>query len=139
GENNVGVAFEGGGTGTSGVGTFGDQLAGEVFYLNQTHRWNWGVDYTHLPYVSVLAGAGQNPNGDLVIQQEVDISRYDDISGILQYPLSTTRRVEASVGLQRQSLRGTLETAIVDRNGQITNDTRCFQRSEEHASELQSR
>src|SRR5438105_4639839 len=82
GENNVGVAFEGGGTGTSGVGTFGDQLAGEVLYLNQAHRWNWGVDYTHLPFITVFAGAGTSNTGQLVVQQEVDISRYDDISGI---------------------------------------------------------
>ena len=120
GENNVGVAFQGGGT--SGAGTFADQLAGEVFYLNQKHRWNWGVDYTHLPYVSVFAGAGQTSNGNLVIQQEVVINRYDDVSGILQYPFSSTRRVEVSGGFQRQSLRGTLETALIDQNGQITSD-----------------
>src|SRR5581483_2907927 len=92
GENNVGISFEGGGTGTSGVGTFADQLAGEVFYLNQTHRWNWGADYTHLPFVSVLAGAGFDNAGNTVIQQEVDIWRYDDLSLLLQYPFSTTNR-----------------------------------------------
>src|SRR5438552_1320965 len=124
GENNVGVAFEGGGTGTSGVGTFGDQLAGEVLYLNQAHRWNWGVDYTHLPFITVFAGAGTSNTGQLVVQQEVDISRYDDISGILQYPFSTTNRVEVSGGLQRQSLRGTLETATIDNAGNIINDTK---------------
>jgi Tol biopolymer transport system component len=124
GENNVGVSFEGGGTGTSGVGTFADQLSGEVLYLNQAHRWNWGVDYTHLPYVSVFAGAGPAQNGNLVIQQEVDISRYDSVSGIIQYPFTTTNRVEFSTGVQRQSLRGTLETAEVDPGGNIINDTR---------------
>ncbi|HJT17302.1 MAG TPA: BamA/TamA family outer membrane protein [Thermoanaerobaculia bacterium] len=123
GENNVGVSFEGGGTGTSGVGTFADQLAGEVFYLNQTHRWNWGVDYTHLPYVSVFAGAGFDTSGNEVIQQEVDIWRYDDISGIIQYPFSTTNRVEFSGGFQRQSLHGTLETATIV-GDTIINDTK---------------
>src|SRR6266545_828893 len=123
GENNVGVSFQGGGTGTSGVGTFADQLVGEVFYLNQTHRWNWGVDYTHLPYVSVLTGSGTDNAGNLVIQQEVDISRYDDISGVIQYPFSTTRRVEFSAGVQRQSLRGTLETATISGNT-IIDDTK---------------
>src|SRR5207253_3275157 len=88
GENNVGLSFQGGGT--SGVGTFGDQLAGEVFYLNQRHRWNWGVDFTHLPYVSAFTGSQQavvNINGQQVladqIVQERDISRYDDISGVI--------------------------------------------------------
>src|SRR5205807_6326659 len=49
GYHNIGITFQGGGS--SGVGTVGDQLAGEVFYLNQQHRLNWGVDTTHLPYV----------------------------------------------------------------------------------------
>jgi len=124
GENNVGVSFEGGGTGTAGVGTFADQLAGEVFYLNQAHRWNWGVDYTHLPYVSVFAGAGFDTQGNEVIQQEVDISRYDDMSLILQYPFSTLNRVEFSAGAQRQSLRGTLETATIDAGGNIIDDNK---------------
>jgi hypothetical protein len=123
GENNVGLSFQGGGT--SGVGTFGDQLAGEVFYLNQAHRWNWGVDFTHLPFVSALTGVGTAVvNGQQVdvIQQERDISRYDDISGVIQYPFSTTRRVEFSTGFQRQSLKSELETVIIDRNGRVVGD-----------------
>ena len=124
GENNVGVSFEGGGTG--GFGTFGDQLAGEVFYLNQRHRWNWGADFTHLPYVTAVTGSGTGfVNGQPVdvIQQEVDISRYDDFSGILQYPLSTTRRVEFSGGVQRQSLKAEVETVLIDpRSGTIIDD-----------------
>ncbi len=127
GENNIGVAFEGGGT--SGVGTFADQLAGEVFYLNQRHRWNWGVDYTHLPFVSAATGVGQTVvtiNGQRVladvIQQERDISRYDDISGVVQYPFSTTRRVEFSTGFQRQALKAEVETLTIVGN-QIIDDT----------------
>jgi hypothetical protein len=123
GENNVGFSFEGGGS--SGIGTFGDQLAGEVFYLNQKHRWNWGVDFTHLPFVSAATGAGTTTfNGApaTVIQQQRDISRYDDVSGVIQYPFSTTRRVEFSTGFQRQSLKSELETVIVDQNGNIVDD-----------------
>ncbi len=121
GRNNVGFSFEGGGS--YGIGTFADQFVGEVFYLNQTHRWNWGMDYTHLPYVSAATGAAIDPTtGNTVIQQERDIFRYDDASGILQYPLSTTRRVEFSAGFQRQSLRADLETAVIDAGGNIISD-----------------
>ena len=129
GENNVGLSFEGGGTG--GIGTFGDQLAGEVFYLNQKHRWNWGVDYTHLPFVSAFTGAGQQVitvNGQQVvadvIQQERDISRYDDISGVIQYPFNTTQRVEFSGGFQRQSLKAEVETVTIVGNTVIDDTTR---------------
>src|SRR5213079_2573691 len=38
GEHNVGLTFQGGGT--SGIGSFADQISGEVFYLNQQHRIN---------------------------------------------------------------------------------------------------
>jgi hypothetical protein len=55
GYHNIGVTFQGGGT--SGVGTIADQLAGEVFYLNQRHRLNWGIDTTHLPYVSAFTSS----------------------------------------------------------------------------------
>ncbi|HLQ44376.1 MAG TPA: BamA/TamA family outer membrane protein, partial [Planctomycetaceae bacterium] len=123
GENNVGLSFEGGGT--SGIGTFGDQLAGEVFYLNQKHRWNWGVDFTHLPFVSAATGVGTAVVNGVpvdVIQQERDISRYDDFSGVIQYPFSTTRRVEFSTGFQRQSLKAELETVLVDQSGRIIDD-----------------
>ena len=123
GENNVGVSFEGGGGGTQGVGTFADQLSGEVFYLNQGHRWNWGLDYTHLPYVSVICCAeGVTQGGNTVIQQEVDISRWDEVSGILQYPFSVNNRVEFQTGIRHQSLHGSVETAIVDPGGNVIDD-----------------
>jgi hypothetical protein len=131
GENNVGLSFQGGGAGTSGVGTFGDQLAGEVFYLNQRHRWNWGADYTHLPYITAFTNGGQtliNLNGQQVladvIQQVREISRYDDMSGVLQYPFSSTRRVEVTGGFQRQSLKAEVETVTIVGNTIIDDTTR---------------
>jgi len=95
GEHNVGFTLQGGGT--QGVGTFADQVAGDVFYLNQKHRWNWGVEVSHLPYISAFVTSGTGVvNGQPVdiIQQEVDIQRYDAVSGVLQYPFSQSRRVE---------------------------------------------
>jgi len=127
GENNVGFSLEGGGT--SGIGTVADQVSGEVFYLNQTHRWNWGADLTHLPWVSAATGVGTtvvNINGQLVpadvIQQERDIIRYDDLSALAQYPFSTTRRVEVSGGVQRQGIKSEIETVTIVGN-QIIDDT----------------
>ena len=126
GYHNIGITFQGGGT--SGVGTVGDQLAGEVFYLNQRHRWNWGVDTTHLPYVTAATGVGQtivNINGQPtvadVVQQERDIQRFDDVSGVIQYPFSQTRRIEFTGGFQRQSFKQELETVLLV-NGEIISD-----------------
>jgi Tol biopolymer transport system component len=127
GYHNIGVTFQGGGT--SGVGTIADQLSGEVFYLNQRHRLNWGIDTTHLPYVTAFTSSGQAPvtiNGQTfladVIQQERDIQRYDDVSGIVQYPFSQTRRLEFSGGFEHQALKSEIETVFIV-NNQIVSDT----------------
>ena len=128
GEHNIGLTFQG--QGSSGIGTFGDQIAGEVFYLNQQHRLNWGVDVTHLPYVAAATGVSTavvNVNGQPVladvIQQERDILRYDDVSGVVQYPFSTTRRVEFSGGFQHQAQKSELETVVVVGNTIIDDTT----------------
>src|SRR5262249_29460870 len=126
GEHNVGLTFEGGGT--SGLGSFADQISGEVFYLNQKHRINWGADLIHLPYVSAFTDItqafvvvnGQRVLAD-VVEQERDISRYDDVSALAAYPFSQTRRIEFSGGVQHQSFKSELERVffigdqIVDR------------------------
>jgi len=137
GEHNVGLTFQGGGT--SGVGTFGDQIAGEVFYLNQKHRINWGVDLVHLPYISAFTGVRQqiiNINGQQVladvVEQQRDISRFDDVSGLTQYPFSQTRRIEFQAGLQHQSLKSEIESifivgdTIIDRQVQRIGDPVTF-------------
>jgi hypothetical protein len=125
GEHNVGFTIEGGGQ--SGLGTFGDQIAGELLYLNQQHRWNWGADFVHLPYISAFTTSGTaTVNGKLVgvVQQQRQISRFDDVSGVLQYPFSTTLRVESQVGIQHQSFKNEVETLTFDLNsGNILSDT----------------
>lgn len=127
GYHNVGITFQGGGS--SGVGTFADQLSGEVFYLNQRHRLNWGVDATHLPYVTAFTGTGTAPitiNGQTyladVVQQERDISRYDDVSGVVQYPFSQTRRVEFTGGVQHQTIKQEIETVFIVGNEIVADD-----------------
>ncbi|HEX6642928.1 MAG TPA: peptidase S9, partial [Thermoanaerobaculia bacterium] len=44
GRQNVGFTFQGGGGNGSGSSNLTEQLGGEVFYLNQTSRLNWGAD-----------------------------------------------------------------------------------------------
>jgi Tol biopolymer transport system component len=118
GEHNVGFTVQGGGT--SGIGTFADQISTEGIYLNQRHRVNWGVQVAHLPYVSAFTSVGQGPitvNGQTVfadiIQQERVVDRFDSVSGLVQYPFSATRRVEFSAGVQRQAQRIDQETVVL--------------------------
>lgn len=118
GEHTVGFTVLG--QGTSGVGTFGDQISAEGLYLNQQHRLNWGVDVSHLPYIAAVTQVGQGPvtiNGqtfvaDIVEQQRL-IDRYDSVEGLVQYPFSSTRRVEFAAGVQRQAQKLEIERVII--------------------------
>jgi Tol biopolymer transport system component len=107
GQQNVGVSFQGGGSSGSNIG---DQLGGEVFYLNQRHRLNWGADVTHIPYVYATAGygvgfvPGTTTPAD-IYQEFRETQLVTDVTGLTQYPFSSTRRVEASAGLERYAFK----------------------------------
>jgi len=118
GQHNVGVSFQGGGGG--GTQSLAEQLGGEVFYLNQKNRLNWGADLVHVPYVYATASFGTGPvtvDGQTFIadiyEQFREVQLITDLTGLAQYPLSTTRRVEGAAGIQRYSYKRELETFIV--------------------------
>jgi hypothetical protein len=127
GQHNVGVTFQGGGGG--GTQSLAEQLGGEVFYLNQANRLNWGADLVHVPYVYATAAFGRgplpgNPNRIVDIYQEYrEVQIISDATALAHYPFSTTRRVEAAAGIQRYSYKQELETFYVD-GGQILDRTK---------------
>jgi Omp85 superfamily domain/WD40-like Beta Propeller Repeat len=105
GHHNVGFTFQGGGG--SGTSSLAEQLGGELFYLNQTRRLNWGADISHIPIVYGSAGyAGFDPEtGTDVYVQDREIQLITDVAGLAQYPFSTTRRIEGAVGVERYSYK----------------------------------
>ncbi|HYC90294.1 MAG TPA: BamA/TamA family outer membrane protein [Thermoanaerobaculia bacterium] len=124
GQHNVGFTFQGGGG--SGTSNLTEQLGGELFYLNQKHRLNWGADLIHIPYVYGAAGYftgiydpddGPPVNAEFYVQQR-NVQLITDASGLAQYPFSATRRIEGAVGMQRYSQKIEEETFVVV-NGQI--------------------
>lgn len=115
GQHNVGVSFQGAGYGTS---SLTDQLAGEVLYLNQQQRVNWGADVLHYPYISV--GYGFDRQGDLDVYTEFRfIQTYTNAVGLAQYPFGPTRRIEGSAGYQRFAYKEEFESWFVDRGGNV--------------------
>jgi hypothetical protein len=129
GQHNVGVTFQGGGG--SGTSSLAEQLGGEVFYLNQTSRLNWGADLVHVPYVYATASYGR---GDITIdgtkytnvdiyQQYREVQVITDATALAQYPFSTTRRVEAAGGIQRYSYKQEVETFVIVGNEIIDRTT----------------
>lgn len=130
GQHNVGFTFQGGGgTSTDGTSNLAEQLGGELFYLNQKHRLNWGADLNHVPYVTGFVTVdqglvdvnGQQVFADIYTQDRV-IQTITDVSGLAQYPFSTTRRVEGSAGIQRYSFKERVDTFIVV-GGQLVDRT----------------
>ena len=118
GQHNVGFTFQGGGgSGTSGLA---EQLGGALFYINQTRRLNWGAEVQHTPYVTGAVGFqrgfvevdGQEVFADIYTEFR-EIQMITDASALAQYPFSTTRRIEASIGGQRYSYKRESETFIV--------------------------
>src|SRR5215212_1899646 len=122
GRHNVGFTFQGGGS--SGYGSFADQIGGELFYLNQQHRFNWGVDTLHVPYVTFSTGyratTFQGAPADEYLQLR-EVQTIDDVSGVAQYPFSQTRRIEGQVGYQRYGYKAELEHIIVVGNTIVDN------------------
>lgn len=75
-------------------------IGGEVFYLNQKHRWNWLVSASHIPYLSGFAVGYDTLIGGAVydvIERQLQRAFYDEIGGTVQYPFSQTRRFELGV------------------------------------------
>jgi WD40 repeat protein len=86
-------------------GSFKD-IGGELFYLNQKHRWNWLVTGSHIPYLSGFAFADtaiRNGQTFDVIERRLQRAFYDEIGGKVQYPFSQTRRFELGVSGTRVS------------------------------------
>ena len=88
------------------VTTFGE-LGGEAFFLDRGAPLQWGVDVGHVPAVSGFARVAELPavvSGRrlpgpprLAIDQIFELVVQDQESLLLQYPFSSTRRLQASV------------------------------------------
>ena len=118
GQQNVGFTFQGGGG--SGTQSLSEQLGGELFYLNQKSRLNWGADLTHVPYVYSTVGYTRDivdVDGTPVLadiySEFREVQMITDVTGLAQYPFSTTRRVEAAAGIERYAYKREVETLIV--------------------------
>lgn len=126
GQHNVGFTLQGGGGSTQ---DFTNSFGGELFYLNQKNRIHWGGSATHFPTVQTFTASfrdfvdvnGQQVLADIV-QQRREIQTFDEISGLTQYPLSLTRRLEASAGYQIIGFKTEIQQQIIV-GGRIIDDT----------------
>ncbi len=81
-------------------------IGGQVFYLNQKHRLNYGYGVGRTPIQYQYWGYGE-AELDGVTYPTFNLTRYriylDSATGLLAYPFSMTRRIEANLGFTRYS------------------------------------
>jgi Tol biopolymer transport system component len=82
-------------------GSFKD-IGGQVIYLNQRRRLNWGGMVTHVPFLQVyVQPISVGETGQFFLTRLYQRTYVSQVGGLAAYPLSQTRRVEGNVGLRR--------------------------------------
>jgi hypothetical protein len=93
--------------------------AAQIAYLNQAHRWNWGVIAGQIPYlsggfVSGIADVGGEPAE--VDQSVIFRQTEQSAAGIVAYPFNRAQRVEFQGGLTRISFDQIVDTTAFSLN-----------------------
>jgi len=103
-------------------------VGAQVAYLNQAHRWNWGVIGGQMPYLtggfaSGLAFVGNEP---AQVEQTVIVRQTErTASGVTAYPFSRAQRLEFQGGLSQISFDQTVETTAFSLiTGQVIADSK---------------
>jgi Tol biopolymer transport system component len=102
-------------------------VAGQFAYLNQKHRFNWGAQVSHVPYLSgaqyLFYDTVATRSGDSmqVLNYSLDLLRtfQDQLSLFAAYPFSTIRRIEAGASFARYYYRLDRYTEYYDPTGTV--------------------
>lgn len=86
-----------------------EDIGGQVFYLNQRRRFQWGGMVGHVPYltVSTVFGRDTATSGEQNFPDEPFVGQLrerlfvDQVAALAAYPFSTTQRIEFSAGYTR--------------------------------------
>jgi hypothetical protein len=106
-------------------------VGGELFYLNAGRRWNWVAGMSHVPYLSGFGSTAQRRNVTIGGQPYAarEYTRYlqrvyfTTAEVGTQYPFSTTRRAELSIGATRVGYSTTIDR-LLEVEGQIIDQQR---------------
>ena len=111
-----------------------DEFGGGIAYLNQKHRWNWGVSLDQTPYVArgFDAGLAIVQGQPVYIENEYRVLQIDrSASGVVSYPFSRAQRVDFTGGFRQIGFKQDVTTRIYDYgSGQQLSEDRTDIRSE---------
>jgi hypothetical protein len=141
GQPSAGVAVGPFGTGVAGgiYALWGDQLSdqmifsalsangqvkdfgGALYYQNLRRRWNWLTGFEHVPYLSggQYVDFGSLACPSLCYYQLLQRVFQTQGAFSLQYPFSSTRRVEFGASLARVSWEQQLDSVVLDNTGSV--------------------
>jgi Tol biopolymer transport system component len=96
GNRNLGVAFQA-------HGTLKD-IGGQFVYQNLERRWNWGVQAGRIPFLipGFLPPERLSDGSTIITQRRLRIFE-SQMTGLMSYPFSSTRRVDLAAGVNRLS------------------------------------
>ncbi len=101
--------------------------AAQVMYLNQAHRWNWGLVGGQVPYLSggFQSGVGTVQGEPAEIDQTIIFRQTErSAAGIAIYPFNRARRLEVQGGVSQISFDQIVQTTAFSLNtGQLLVDT----------------
>ncbi|MBI4521454.1 MAG: PD40 domain-containing protein, partial [Gemmatimonadetes bacterium] len=103
-------------------------IGGQLFYVNRGHRLTWGANVGRTPIVYGYQTYGLGSGGSVSTQQILYRTYIDEVSGLVAYPLSSTRRLEGGLGLTRYSFDLEVRELTTNRLGQVLD--RSSERSE---------
>ena len=114
-------------------GSFKD-IGGQVFYLNQRQRLNWGGTVSHIPFLQVCyagnpdipeagecgkgscSGPSPSPQCNFPVTRIYQRIYLSQAAAIAAYPLSQTRRFEGNLGYRRIGYGFEYDAVVVDGN-----------------------
>jgi Tol biopolymer transport system component len=105
----------------SGVtGSFSPKDTGALAqYVNQSHRWNWGVVGGQVPYLSggIQQGFGTVNNEAAFIEQTIIFRQTErSVAGQVAYPFNRSHRIEFQAGASQLSFDQVVRTQAVSLN-----------------------
>ncbi len=100
--------------------------AAQVAYLNQAHRWNWGMALGQVPYLSggFQTGVGSLQGRPVEVDQTIIFRQTErSASAIVAHPFNRAQRVEFQGGMSQISFDQVVRTMTVDLfSGELISD-----------------
>jgi hypothetical protein len=96
-------------------------IGGQVFYLNEARRWNWGLGALHLPQRYFRTFQRPGPDATTEIVRDDQRIRITEAAALWTYPFSTVRRVELQGAFNRFDFDARRDIFRLDPQGRIEN------------------